>query len=78
LFVARTRGFASRLGGTTDAPDHSVVGGIGIMNLMLVSVTERTRETPAFGFAVAVGVFFGFYPARRAAALNPIDALRCE
>jgi putative ABC transport system permease protein len=113
------------------------VGGIGIMNIMLVSVTERTREiglrmavgargrdilmqflveavtlsliggvigvvvglivsytipyfagwrtlisveaiVVAFGFAAAVGIFFGFYPARKAARLNPIEALRYE
>ncbi|MGA2141608.1 MAG: ABC transporter permease [Brevinematales bacterium] len=114
-----------------------LVGGIGIMNIMLVSVTERTREIGirlavgarkkdiliqflveavalcltggiigiglgiiialavraytgwnvvfqahtvilSFVFSFFVGIFFGFYPARRASSLNPIDALRYE
>jgi putative ABC transport system permease protein len=114
-----------------------VVGGIGIMNIMLVSVTERTREigirmavgahardillqflieaitlsslggiigivvglgtgkilsqvahwptqtsltavAGAFLFSAAVGIFFGFYPARKASRLDPIEALRYE
>jgi len=119
------------------ASESLLVGGIGIMNIMLVSVTERTREIGlrmavgarsrdilsqflveavtlamvggicgillgiggsyviaqfagwrtalsagaimlAVGFAAAVGVFFGFYPARKASRLLPIDALRYE
>ena len=85
-----------------------LVGGIGIMNIMLVSVTERTREIgirKALGatydnillqflieamvigivggtlgvlFSVGIGLFFGIYPARKAALLDPIEALRYE
>lgn len=114
-----------------------LVGGIGVMNIMMVSVTERTREIGtrkalgapgsairmqfitesvilcliggiigvalgivlgavlssivgmaarpslssilvAVGFSMAIGVFFGYYPANKAAKLNPIDALRYE
>ncbi|HEX7624580.1 MAG TPA: ABC transporter permease [Anaeromyxobacteraceae bacterium] len=144
--VMDTRQLAETLTGTTRiltmllgavAAVSLLVGGIGIMNIMLVSVTERTREIGirlaigaferevllqflieavvlsalgglvgialatgasiglaglmgvpylfdpginlvSFFFSAAIGVVFGFFPARRAASLNPIDALRYE
>jgi putative ABC transport system permease protein len=60
-----------------------ILGGIGVSQLIAAkmdwpTVTSTTSIVVAFLFSAGVGIFFGFYPARKASKLDPIDALRYE
>ena len=55
-----------------------VINGIKIGNTTLSTVISPASIILAVGFSIGVGLFFGIYPATRAAALHPIDALRYE
>ncbi|MNR43916.1 Macrolide export ATP-binding/permease protein MacB [compost metagenome] len=68
----------SFLGGTVGAVLGLLVGALASLVLSLPNVVSVWAIVLAFGFSATVGIFFGYYPANKAAKLQPIEALRYE